>query len=243
MVNNLIRDLNIYEKPREKLIRFGPAKLTDEELIAIIIRSGGTGVSAIETAREVIRMAQGACNLVNTDISELLAIKNVNVAKATSLISAVELGLRISKPEQQNSIFANKPHDIFKLLSKELYKKTKEYLFLFSLDTRNKVIAKDILSIGSLNETIVSPREVFATALKKNAAAIILAHNHPSNDSTPSTEDINVTEKIARLGKEMNIPLLDHVIITDKEFTSLKQTGLFTTWSKGGEKDAKTIHT
>ncbi len=243
MINSRIRDLNKDEKPREKFLNNGAGALTDEELIALLLRTGGVNFSAIDLAREILKSAGGLSNLHKYDIQKLLSHKYVNSAKAVAVKAAVEIAHRINYYSAPPTSQIIKPEDVYNILRKELAGQTKEFLLLISIDSRNKFISKDLISVGTLNETIVSPRERFAAALNKNAACIIIAHNHPSNDPTPSKEDISVTEKIAKLGKAMNIPLLDHLIITDSGYISMKQLNIFTTFDssekKGGDNNEK----
>jgi DNA repair protein RadC len=238
MTYSRICDLNKDEKPREKLMRLGAENLSDVELLALIIGTGGKDKSALDLAREILKSTDGLNYLKQYDIQQLLSHKYINVAKATVIKATLELSVRLNKPRPQRLTKITKPDEVYQSVKSHFEGQTKECLILISIDSRNKLISKDIISVGSLNETIVSPREIFSTALNKNAACIIIAHNHPSNDPTPSQEDIVVTERIAKLGKEMNIPLLDHIIVTENEFISMKQLNIFTTFekkAKGGE--------
>lgn len=239
MTQSLIKDLNQNEKPREKLLKMGAVSLTDEELVAIVIGSGGKGMSVISLAREAIKTAGSLRNLVDTEIEQLMAIKYMSIAKTCAIKAAVELGLRISMTEKSEKKLITKPEDAYQQVRKILFNDKQEKLALICLNARNKVISIEIVSTGSLNETIVSPRNIFKKALDKNASSIILAHNHPSNELEPSTEDIATTERIFLLGQEMNIPLIDHIIVSDNSFCSLKMLNLINSdysKRKGGEK-------
>jgi len=231
-----IRDLNKDEKPREKLLSLGVSNLTDVELLALLIGTGGKDKSAIDIAREIINKCGDLSGLIQYDLNKLLEHKYVNTAKAAVIKSAIEISNRINHPRAPRLTKITKPEEVYKSIKNTFSGKNKECLLLLSIDSRNKLISQDIISIGSINETIVSPREIFSTALNKNAACIIIAHNHPSNDPNPSKEDIIVTERIAKLGKEMNIPLLDHLIVTENNFISMKQLNIFTTFEKQREK-------
>ena len=238
MASYLIKDLENNEKPREKMAAHGPSTLSDSELLAIVLRSGGKDGSAIDLARKILKEFGGLKGLANSEIEQLTKIKDVGIAKATSVKAACEIALRIdNKMEIENSEI-KKPEDVFSTVKKDTFARNKEQLFLLSLNSRNRLISKDLISIGTLNETLIHPREVFKTALSKNAASIILVHNHPSNDSGPSTDDIKVTERIAKAGITIGIPLIDHVIVCDNGYTSLKSLNLFSTYKanqKGGE--------
>lgn len=237
MINNFkIKDLNNNEKPRERLVYKGANALADYELLAILLHSGGTTESALELAQKILSKFGGFKGLINADIVQLQTFKNVGIAKASTIKASCEIALRINT-ETETKIKIQKPEHIFKVLKKDLFEKTKEHFYVISLDTRNYLIAVDLVSIGTVNETLVHPREVFKQALSRNAVSIIVAHNHPSGQPDPSPEDIIVTERVAKVGIALGIPLLDHVIISNNLFISLKALNLF---SKGGEEDEKT---
>ena len=222
----LIRDLNQHEKPREKLAKLGAANLTDVELIALLLRSGGKGISALDLGRELLNSFQGLAGLAVVDLQQVTQFKFVGFAKAASLIAAIEIGARINREQIEKNVFAKKPEDIVNLLKPDLYKKQKEHLYLISINSRSRVIAKDLLSIGTVSETLLSPREIFKQAFLRNATSIVLAHNHPSNDPTPSTEDIDITLKVCNSAAEVDLLLLDHIIIAENSFMSMKTSGL-----------------
>lgn len=220
-----IRDLNKDEKPREKLIQQEAGALTNEELLAIILRSGGKGITAIELARNLLRELGGIRGLQKSDIKKLLEIKNINTAKATSLKAACEMGLRITS-NTQSEVYIEDPKKAYELIKKDVFQKGKEYLYLLSLNSKNKLLAKDLISIGTVNATLVHPREIFKMALLRDAVTIILVHNHPSNDPIPSKEDLKVTQKVIESGKNIGVPLVDHIIVCDDSFFSMKSKNL-----------------
>ncbi len=223
----LIRDLNQNEKPREKLTKLGVSNLTDVELIALLLRSGGKNTSAIDLGRNLLDKFHGLSELAYVDLQQLTQIKFVGIAKASSLLATIEIGLRVQTSVQnEENPCIKRPEDAVNILKKDLFKKQKEHLYLISLNSRNKLIAKDLITVGTINETLLSPREVFKQAFLRNAASMILIHNHPSNDPTPSSEDIKITQKLCDVANEMVIPLLDHIIIADTSFISMKGTGL-----------------
>ncbi|OGC70017.1 hypothetical protein A2415_01450 [candidate division WWE3 bacterium RIFOXYC1_FULL_39_7] len=226
MTNYRIRDLNKDEKPREKIFKSGTSGLSNEELLAVILRSGGRDESAIDLARKILIKSNGLENIANLDISELIKIKNIDLAKAAAVKAAFELGLRLSSHKPDNQITIKGPEEIFKLLKTELYGKTKEFLYTVSLNSRNKVISYDLISIGTVNETLFSPREIFKQALVRNAVSIILVHNHPSKDPEPSNDDVESTQKAVRAGAQMGIPILDHVIVCNNKYVSMKALNL-----------------
>ena len=230
MINkNSIKSLNNNEKPREKMIKNGIQNLTNEELLAIILRSGGKDTSAIELARFLLKKHTSFKKFLNIEFEELIQTKHVGVAKATSIKAACEIALRIlDKSTEVKKI--STPEDVYKLMYKDLYGKQQEYLYVINLDNKNVPISKDILTIGTINQTLITSRDVYKKALSKNATSIILTHNHPSNDPTPSKEDIVTTETIADAGKKIGIPLLDHVIFSDTNYVSLKALNIFSTY-------------
>jgi DNA repair protein RadC len=237
MTAHLLKDFQLDEKPREKTVKNGVGTLTDTELLALLLRSGGKEESVIELARNILNKFNNFNGLLECDLNDLINFKNVGLAKATAIKAACEVALRI---KSTNSIkpYVKSPEDIKKLLNKDLYGKTNENLYLISLDSRNRLIAKDLIFVGTATESVVHPREIYKKALARNAVSIILAHNHPSNDSNPSLEDIKVTKQLAEAGQQMGIPLLDHIIFCNNSFSSMKALQVFSTYKfkeKGGE--------
>jgi len=221
-----IKDLQRDEKPREKLIDKGVEALTNVELLAIILRSGGKYCPATNLARDLLNKYSGFKNLLNVDIQELINFKNIGYAKASSIKVIGEISKRSLIDTQTLGKVIKKPEDIYLLIKNDIIGKDQEYLYLVSLDSRNKVISKDLISKGTLTETLIHPREVFKKALAKSAASIILVHNHPSNEPNPSQDDLKVTRRIAKVGIEIGIPLTDHLIVTNTDFTSMKAHNL-----------------
>jgi len=224
-----IKDLNTQEKPREKLVLKGVSTLTDEELLAIILRSGGKESSVLDICRNLFKRYKNFKNLLNIEIEELLDIKDIGIAKATSIKALMEIALRVQQNTEELTQIKT-PEDVYKLMYKHLYGKQKEYLYLINLNVKNKPISQDILTIGITDQTLVSSKDIYQKALAKNASYIILVHNHPSNDPTPSVQDIKVTEEVAEVGKKIGIPLLDHIIFADEKYVSLKSLNLFSTY-------------
>ncbi|OGC38629.1 hypothetical protein A3K42_01115 [candidate division WWE3 bacterium RBG_13_37_7] len=230
MKTSLIKDLAKYEKPREKVIKNGLFTLTNEELLAILIRTGGKDKSAIDVAREILKDIGDLRNLVDTEIEELTKFKNIGKTKAVTIKAACELGLRITKNAVAETQKIKTPEDIYNVIKPQILGKKKEYLYVISLNTKGKIIDTTLLSTGTTNAALINPVDVYKTALIKRASSIILVHNHPSNDPTPSTEDIKVTEKLAKVSKELGIPLVDHIIACDSSFVSMKSLGILQTY-------------
>ncbi len=225
-MNYLIKDLNKNEKPREKLILHGAASLTDAELIALLIRSGGKESSALDVANNLLKKYESLDGLIGLDTQHLNQFKYIDIAKSSAIISAIEIAMRIKYRVNKSSTKIQKPEHIFDILKNDLYKKSKEHLYLLSLNSRNQLISKDLISIGTINETLLSPREIFRQALLRNAVGIIIAHNHPSSDPTPSDEDILTTKNLAEASIHTGLIFLDHIIISDEKFISMKSLGL-----------------
>lgn len=222
-----IKDLPITERPREKLCRYGPNSLSNAELIAIIIRTGYREETAIDLAQRILSIdKKGISYLSNLTLEELTKIKGIGVCKAAQVLAAVELGRRISTHMGEEKIKVNSPNVIINLLMEEMRYLKKEYFKTIILDTKNQIISIENISIGNLNQSIVHPREVFNLAIKKSANSVILVHNHPSGDPTPSLEDVNVTNRLVEAGNIVGIKVLDHIIIGDNKYISFKEKNL-----------------
>ena len=224
----MVKDLPDEERPREKLLTFGAQYLSNTELLAILLHSGTRRKSVLEVAQEILSTykSDGLASIVNVPPSELTRINGLGPAKAATLLAAVELGLRIAKKPANNRYVIKTPDDAANYAMPRLRYEKREHFAILLLDTKNQVITFPDISIGSLNASIVHPREVFRCAIAHCASSIILVHNHPSGDPAPSTEDINVTFHLIKSGKILDIEILDHIIIGDNKYTSLKQQGM-----------------
>lgn len=220
-----ILDLPEEERPRERLINHGPEYLTNAELLAVILRTGTRNENAINLANRLLK-AYNLKQLSQASIPELKTISGIKEAKACQIVSCFELANRLhafsdnGKPEIQSS------EDVHALVSPKLRSLKKECFKVLYLNTKNHLLKEETISIGSLNANIVHPREVFKTAILESAAAVILVHNHPSGDPAPSTDDIDLTKRMIKAGRLIGIEVLDHIIIGDGTFTSLKEKGL-----------------
>jgi DNA repair protein RadC len=224
--NPLIRDLPTGERPRERLMHYGAQAVSSAELLAIIIRTGSGGESVLRLAEKLLASFDGLPGIARASLTELQQVKGIGPAKAVEIKAALELGRRLlaTAPEERPKITS--PADAANLLMSEMMLLEKEHLRVILLDTRNQVISTPTIYIGSLNTSVVRIGELFKPAIKQNAAAIIVAHNHPSGDPSPSPEDVRVTREIGKAGKLLSIELLDHVIIGRNRFVSLKERGL-----------------
>lgn len=217
------------ERPREKMQKNGAAGLSDAELLALVIRSGdpGTKQSAIDLGRELIQHFSGNLReLAVADLSEICAIKGMGLAKATSVKAAFALASRFQARKLERFDRFTSPQQVFDYFHHEFRDSRKEYFLILLLDGKNRIIRRVQISEGSLNQSIVHPREVYLPAVKESAAAIILVHNHPTGDPAPSSEDIAITRRLKEAGEIMGIKVLDHIIIGDGEYLSFVERGL-----------------
>lgn len=217
------------ERPREKMQKNGPSGLSDAELLALVIRSGdpGTKQSAIDLGRELISHFSGNLReLAVADLSEICAIKGMGLAKATSVKAAFSLASRFQARKLERFDRFTSPQQVFDYFHHEFRDSRKEYFLILLLDGKNRIIRRVQISEGSLNQSIVHPREVYLPAVKESAAAIILVHNHPTGDPAPSSEDIAITRRLKEAGEIMGIRVLDHIIVGDGEYVSFVERGL-----------------
>ncbi|MBP5199126.1 MAG: DNA repair protein RadC [Schwartzia sp.] len=221
----MVRDLPEEERPREKLIRQGAASLSDTELLAILLRTGTSSVSVLHLAEEVLAKYQdkGLVSIMNISPQEIASVHGVGLAKAATIVAAVELGRRLSTRAAQKQEKIEGPEDVARYASPLLRFEQKEHFLVMLLDVRNRVLAMPTISIGSLTASVAHPREIFREAIRYSAANMILIHNHPSGDPTPSREDVRITKQMMKAGEIMGIPVLDHVIIAGDGFLSLKE--------------------
>ncbi|AKL95090.1 DNA replication and repair protein RadC [Clostridium aceticum] len=222
-----IKEMPEYERPREKMVTYGVNTLSNAELLAILLSTGFKEMSAIGLANSILSSTkEGLRFFTDCTIEELIQIKGVGLAKATQIIAAVELGKRIALTTKANNYRIKGPDDVTHLLMEEMRYLKKEFFNIILLNTKNELIAVENISIGSLNASIVHPREVFVRAIKRSSASMILVHNHPSGDPQPSKEDINITNRLVEAGKLIGIEILDHIIIGDNVYISLKEKNM-----------------
>lgn len=221
----MLRDIPQEQRPRERMQHHGAGALSHAELLAILLRTGTKQESAIHVAQRILNEAGNLRNLVDLSIDELVQIKGIGPAKAIQLKAGIELGLRLVQSRLPDNQVIQSPRDAADLLMEQLRYLQKEHFVCLFLNTKNHVIAQETLSMGSLNASIVHPREVFRAAIKCSSASIICAHNHPSGDPTPSPEDIKITRRLLEAGEIVGIDVLDHIVIGDGKFVSLKEQG------------------
>ncbi|MCM3704434.1 MULTISPECIES: RadC family protein [Cytobacillus] len=221
----LIKDFPQDERPRERFIQNGPESLSNHELIAILLRTGTKDESVLQLANRLLTHFEGLRLLKDASLDEITAIKGIGSAKAIQVLAAVEIGRRISKLTYDDRYSIRSPEDGANYVMHEMRFLSQEHFVCLYLNTKNQVLHKQTIFIGSLNASIVHPREVFKEAFRRSAASIICIHNHPSGDPTPSREDIEVTKRLAESGKIIGIDVLDHLIIGENKFVSLKEKG------------------
>jgi DNA repair protein RadC len=215
------------DRPREKLIQKGKSSLTDAELLAILMRSGNHEESAVELSQRILRRVNNSLpDLSRMTYKELTDFKGVGEAKALSIIAALELGnrRRLSEAVSRKKIASSK--DAFDVLSPLISDSSYEEFWILILNRANQVITYKCVSEGGLSGTVADPKKIFRTALEYNAAAVILCHNHPSGNTTPSEQDIRLTTKMKEAGKSLEMPVLDHLIIGSDNYFSFADNGL-----------------
>ncbi|MBB6451922.1 DNA repair protein RadC [Salirhabdus euzebyi] len=221
----LIKDVPKDDRPRERLIHLGANHLSNQELLAIVLGSGSKNESVTSIAQRLLIHFEGLPLLKDATVEELTAIKGIGNAKAVLLIAAFELGKRIHAFRPTERFVIRSPEDGADFLMEELRHLKQEHFVCLFLNTKNQVMHQQTVFIGSLNASIVHPREIFREAVKRSAASFICAHNHPSGDPSPSQEDIHVTRRLAECGKMIGIELLDHIVIGDRKYVSMKEKG------------------
>lgn len=222
MVTMKIKDLPKIERPREKLEKYGPEKLSSSELLAILLRTGSKGVNVVELSNKILKKFSGD-GLHAATVKELKNTCGLGNAKSCEIVACFELGRRLLHHKQATLILS--PLDVWNEL-KDIRDNKKEHFVVFFLDARNQEIKREIISVGSLNASLVHPREVFEPAVRHIAAQILIAHNHPSGNLEPSEEDAIITKRLQEAGKILGIELLDHIIVSINGFLSFQEKGL-----------------
>ena len=223
----MIRDLPQDERPRERLQRYGPSHLSNAELIAILLRVGSAGESVLNLSARVLATYGGLGGVAKASYGELCDLRGISDAKACQLLAALELGRRLTSLQPDDRAVIRSPQDVFNLLSAEMGFLVQEHLKVLLLNTKNEVLATREIYKGNVNSAVIRVSEVLRPAVRENCPNIIIAHNHPSGDPTPrQPEDILVTRQIRTCAEMMDIELLDHVVIGNQRFVSLKERRL-----------------
>jgi len=214
------------EQPREKLAQLGPEHLSDAELLAILLRVGVVGQDVLSLSQHLLRTCGGVLGLSRTPLSALAEVRGIGPAKGVTIVAALELGRRLLLVEATARLQIRSPQDVASILQLEMGLLEQEHLRVVLLDTKNHVLGIRDVYKGSLNTSLIRVGEVFRDAVKENCAAIVVAHNHPSGDPTPSPEDIRVTRELVAAGKLLDIEVLDHLVIGRNKHVSLRQKKL-----------------
>ena len=217
-----IKDLPKIDRPREKLEKYGPERLSDSELLAILLRTGSASVNVVELSSKILKKFSGV-GLAKASVKELKSTFGLGATKACEIVASFELGRRLLQNKQ--SVLLLSPQDVWNQL-KDIRDNKKEHFVIFFLDARNQEIKREIISVGSLNANLVHPREVFEPAVRHLAAQVIVAHNHPAGDPSPSQEDLDITKQLVDAGKILGIDVIDHIIVTKDRFLSFKERHL-----------------
>jgi len=213
------------ERPRERLLRHGAQSLSDAQLLAIILRTGGGGKSALELAMEILQTFENLKNMEQASVHEFSQFKGMGNAKIAQIKAALEIGKRFNGESVQKGLKFFSANEVFQYYRLKIAHMKKEVFHCAMLDAKNRIIRDCRVSEGTLTNSLIHPREAFRDAIKESAASVIFVHNHPSGDPTPSNEDIIVTEKLVNAGNIVGIKVLDHVIIGDNQFTSMMEKG------------------
>ncbi|MGI6620757.1 MAG: RadC family protein [Bacillota bacterium] len=232
-----IKDWPEHEKPRERLFRTGAQALSDAELVAILLGTGTSSETALDLAKRLIHWGEanygpGLGFLQEASKQELMSLSGIGMAKAARLKACAEIHRRLLKPEQYMTprVTITCGRDVYELLKGDMERLDREQVWVLMLNVRNHLIHREVISVGSLDTSVVHPREIFKNCIRRSAAAVILAHNHPSGDAAPSDDDIRMTKRIIEAGKIVGITVLDHVIIGRGQYISLRESfaGWFT---------------
>lgn len=221
----VLKNIPNEDRPRERLMTVGADALSHAELLAILLRTGTKSESAVLLASRILQQCGSLRGLVDMSIEEMTKIRGIGPAKAVQLRAGIELGRRLARSRHGELPAIRKPADAAELMMEEMRYLKQEHFVCLYLNTKNQVIHTETLSIGTLNATLVHPREVFRAAIRHSSAALVCLHNHPSGDPTPSPEDIALTRRLTEAGELVGIDVLDHLVIGDNRFISLKEQG------------------
>lgn len=227
-----IKELPEEERPYEKCLRYGPEALTDSELLAIILRTGTSGSSSLDLARRILHHGtreEGLLGIHHLSLNELMEIKGIGQVKAIQIKCIGELSKRIASISAQKELDFQNPASIAEYFMERMRHEEQELMICMMLDTKNHLLGEEIISKGTVNSSLVSPRDLLLTALRYRAVYIILVHNHPSGNPTPSADDIHLTTKMMEACNLIDIPLLDHIVIGDQQYISFREEGLLIT--------------
>ena len=222
-----VHDLPLSERPRERLLKLGSEALSAQEILALILGRGVKNESVMVTSQKLLSRFGNLKGIANASVEELSEIKGVGLAKAAQIKAALELSKRLEGDAgERQKPMVKSPEDVLKIVKSQLKGKRKEHFLVLCLDTRNRLINCKPVSMGSLDTSIVHPREVFKEAVSSSAASVIFVHNHPSGDPEPSKEDVELTKRLVKAGEIIGIDVLDHIVVCDRSCLSLKAKNL-----------------
>lgn len=217
-----VKEMPKEERPRERLMDKGPESLSNEELIAILLRTGDSDLSVMDLSKQVLYHLSSLEDLKRISVFELMGIRGIKEAKACTLIAAIELGKRLSNVKREQKKTIKSAYDVYHHLWPSMSHLMQEHFLALFLNIKSELITEETIFIGTINQTLIHPREIFKTAIKLSAAAVIFVHNHPTGDSSPSKADLLATETLIQASLLMGIDLIDHIIIGKDEFYSIK---------------------
>lgn len=224
-----VKELPLLERPYEKCEKYGAGSLSDAELLAAIIKTGSKNVRSIDLAHHILNYSKANKGLIGLNymsMNELMSVKGIGKVKAIQILCIAELTKRMAKATNQDGLRLLSPESVANYYMQDMRHMTREQILIVFIDSKSKVLNDMIISTGTVNASIVAPREIFLNALRHSATYIIMLHNHPSGDPTPSKEDINTTKRIKEAGILIGIKLMDHLIIGDNKYVSLKEQGI-----------------
>ena len=224
------RDMAKEDRPYEKCLRLGAEALSDGELLAVLLRTGTKGCPSVDMADEILNLSkdrEGLLGLYQLSLAQLQSVKGVGRVKAVQIKCIGELSKRIATATARKGLSFNQPETIAEYYMERLRHEEQELLICMMLDTKNHLLGEEMVFKGTVNSSLVNPREIFLAAVSYHAVGILLVHNHPSGDPTPSRADLDFTQRVSRAGDILGIPLIDHIIIGDHRFLSFRQRGIF----------------
>ncbi len=221
-----IKDLPQAERPRERMERLGPEALSNRELLAVLLRTGTRSASALQVADELLVRFGSVRDLAAASVEELVSVRGIGPAKAIHVLAALEFAKRLQEHTGDELDLINNPGDAAGIVMEDMRRLDREHFVILMLNTKHRVMAKKVVSIGHLNASLVHPRELFKDVIRRSSAAVILVHNHPSGDPTPSEDDLSITRRLVDAGNLLGISVLDHVIVGDHRYVSLREQGL-----------------
>lgn len=225
--HSTLREIPSSERPRERMMHNGAESLSASELLALVLGTGLRGESVLITSQKLLSRFGSLAGVINASLQDLLAIKGLGIAKATQLKACLEISRRLQAFDGMLTRPAVlKPGDVYTIVKSKIAQQSKEHFIVLSFDVRNRFLGSDTIGVGILNANLIHPRETFEAAIRRHAAQIIISHNHPSGDCTPSDEDIEITKRLMEAGHVLGIEVLDHVIVSEQGYFSLKDHGV-----------------